>query len=463
MLFTTEFATNLENQRQQLVLAQRTGLHLEQAFDYSIWSFFEESEQQFIRLMTGVGGPEPDEPGDIEFGWCLYFLNGMMPNVPPQVQSSILGPHGIKQALTSMAGMPDSQLTAIEWEVWLNRFEGTGILLGNGSLVSTARYALLDPGWALSVINFLKLKLRLLDIVPFNANSKLIQITARDTLRVALFGDWGTGPYHDGHLAGSPSQLVMQQIQRQKPDMSIHLGDVYYSGMDREERSKLIDAWLHNAPLGNFTLNSNHEMCYGGHGLINGALNPAHTSLFEAQAGSTFFSISFGDWLILGLDSAYYASQCNMFMNGAVTDLAQQKLLQDAGSSGKKIMILTHHNPLTEIGTLQNDLWRNVVSALGKDPDYWYWGHIHNGIVYSEESAGGSVKCRCQGNAAIPVGNAAWLENNPHVSFYTNASLGDTDPRNALRIKNGFALLEFSYDTVKEKWYYQDGSLAWSS
>ena len=41
----------------------------------------------------------------------------------------------------------------------------------------------------------------------------------------------------------------------------------------------------------------------GANGLFEALADP----LFAAQQGSTYFAIEFGDWLVLGLDSAYYA------------------------------------------------------------------------------------------------------------------------------------------------------------
>lgn len=459
MVFTEKFALNLESQRNQLTLAHNLGLNVGQGLN-QIWSFLEASEQQLIQLMDSPLPPPPNASGNIEFGWCLFFLNGMMPNVPPVIQSIL---KDLRLALLIGGMPPSSHITTTQWQHWLKRLDGAGVVKGDGSLVSTAHYALIDPGWALSLLNFLSVKLGIRKVLPFNPVNRSIQIPPQESLRVALFGDWGTGAYQDGHSALSPSQLVMQQIQHQAPHMAIHLGDVYYSGTELEEHLKLVDSWTYKAPLGNFTLNSNHEMYAGGHGLFKVALDPGVTPLFAAQGSSTFFSISFGNWLILGLDSAYNAPQATMYLDGAITDPAQKNLLHQAGISGKKIMILTHHNPLNEPGDQLNKLWTDVVSGLGRDPDYWYFGHVHNGIVYSEASAARRVKCRCQGNASIPIGHAAWFANNPAVSFYTNAALGDPDPRNALRIKNGFALLEFRANSVLENWYYQDGSLAWSS
>ncbi|MGH2552835.1 MAG: metallophosphoesterase family protein, partial [Chitinophagaceae bacterium] len=225
-----------------------------------------------------------------------------------------------------------------------------------------------------------------------------------------------------------------------------------------EEKNNLLDCWP-TAPLGNFTMNSNHEMYDGANGLFNIALG---SPLFAAQKSTTYFQIAFGNWLIIALDSAYFDTSV-MFMDGAITDAWQKNFLNQAGASGKKICILTHHNPLSTNGKKKLALWNQVVNALGKNPDYWYWGHVHNGMVYTPQSAGGGVNCRCLGNAAIPIGDAAWLKNNPAVSFYTNKPLVNTTPQQQLRVLNGFAMLQFSNNAVSEKWYYQDGSQAWSS
>ncbi|MFD2934664.1 metallophosphoesterase family protein [Spirosoma flavum] len=461
MLFTEKFAADLDERQQKLTLAQpQSGM-----LDSAIWVHLTDSENLFIQLMSGTP-PPPDALGNLEQGWCLFFLNGKMPNVPLAIQLILVRLHPILHLL----GMPPTKITTTQWNSWLAQLNGVGVLTGDGTLVSTALYAQVDPGWALSLLDYFLVQLNWINKVAFNPNGQQIQVSNKSTLQVALFSDWGTGAYQDGHLSGSPAQLVMQQIKSQAPDMVIHLGDVYYSGTyglfgakTGEEYTKLVTQWTYQAPLGNFTLNSNHEMYDGGNGLFNVALNSSITSLFQAQGNASFFSISFGNWLILGLDSAYYADAKTMYMTGAILDPAQQQLLQQAGTSGKKIMILTHHNPINEIGTIQNELWTDVVSHLGKNPDYWYWGHVHNGIVYSETSVAGRVCCRCVGNGAIPIGQASWFANNSAISFYTNSPLGDTAPRNALRIKNGFAHLTFAMDTVQEQWFYQDGSLAWSS
>jgi hypothetical protein len=54
------------------------------------------------------------------------------------------------------------------------------------------------------------------------------------------------------------------------------------------------------------------------------------------------------------------------------------------------VLVLTHHNGLLYDGKKKQTLWDQVCGALGKPPEVWYWGHIHNGIVYSSQSQAGS-------------------------------------------------------------------------
>ena len=36
----------------------------------------------------------------------------------------------------------------------------------------------------------------------------------------------------------------------------------------------------------------------------------------------------------------------------------------------------------------------NIELHVGRPPDYWYWGHSHHGVVYSEHSvAGETTRC----------------------------------------------------------------------
>ncbi len=446
MKISPKHYVGIESRYPQLQLAVKQG----KTISPFTWSYYQDSEQQLIELMQG-NPPAEDAPGNIEVSWALYDLNN----------------HTSSWMLWTLKalGMPDSKILPSDWAGWWTTWEGQGVLAGDGTLVSTAPYAVVDLLWSIAFLDYLLLELDMESESSFGTTPATLAVSNQSQLVLALFADWGTGNYTDGNLASSPSQLIRQQIASVNPDISIHLGDVYYSGTEAEENSNLVNCWP-QAKLGNFTLNSNHEMYDGANGLFGTALA---APVFQGQNNTTYFKIEFGNWLIVGLDTAYYDTSV-LYMTGALVDSNQVSFLNQVGQSklndNKKILLLTHHNPLNTTGSAQTSLWGQIVSALGTEPDYWYWGHIHNGIVYSSESAAGAqTNCRCIGNGAIPIGNASWLSDSPStVSFYTQQALQNPAlPQQKLRIMNGYAVLTFTNDAVVEEWYYQDGSKAWSS
>jgi Calcineurin-like phosphoesterase len=438
----------------------------------SLWTGFQADEHLLIQLMhtaPPTNGPYPKitTPGNIEYGWVLYYLNVDLP-------ASGSAGLWLQQQLTTIFKMPKSKITASDWTSWQAIWNAEGILLGDGSLVSSQLFAVMDTGWSLAVLDYLRLQIGLSSLAPFATNAKAINIdpSTQTSLSIAIMGDWGTGNYTDGPSQTSPSNQIMAQIAALKPDMVIHLGDVYYAGSDNvlifsgEEQTNLVDAWAYNAPLGNFTLNSNHEMYSGANGYYNVALK---SPLFANQTNTSYFSITYGDWVILGLDSAYNSSGMNM--QGRITDPYQPAFIQ-AQAANKNTIVLTHHNPVDLLGQNTNPLWDDLMasSALnGAAPAIWYWGHIHNGIVYSENAVTSeSTRARCLGNAAIPIGTANWLlqeqqQSQSTIDFFTNTALNDGNANNALRVKNGFAILTIQNGTVTETWYDQSGAISWTS
>lgn len=125
---------------------------------------------------------------------------------------------------------------------------------------------------------------------------------------------------------------------------------------------------------------------------------------------------------------------------------------------------MTYHVGLKEDGTQRMPLWAEITAddALGRDPDYWYWGHCHNGIVYSSASASGAgTRCRCFGNGSIPraapthldpfMGEGRPVQWDPHTPF------DDDVPEHRKRTLNGFATLTFTENELVEHAVDQKG------
>ena len=108
----------------------------------------------------------------------------------------------------------------------------------------------------------------------------------------------------------------------------------------------------------------------------------------------------------------------------------------------------------TESGSSEETLWGEINAALGGDPQAWYWGHVHNGIIYNSPTVTGrKTLARCLGHGALPFGQAWGLVGSSYVSCYANT----LNPNgNGIQVYNGFVLLTItSSGTVTEELYQQ--------
>jgi len=308
---------------------------------------------------------------------------------------------------------------------------------------------------------------------PFGTTPAVITNTD-DTVKIAIVGDWGTGPWTDGAI-DYPALLIINQIPSLTPDYTIHLGDVYYAGTggfldSDEEVSNFVANWP-TGSKGSFMLNSNHEMYSGAQGFFAKGLKAPS---FSAQQNTSYFAIQSQKWIIIGLDTAYY-DKSPLFMNGALSDVNQINFIKSLNTANKKVILLTHHNPTNLDGTsiAGLPLWNQVLSALGRAPDFWYWGHVHNAMVYSDSSftAQNGVKARCAGHGAIPFGLAWGLQNpdgtnKPSITYFAHELLSseyqNIDLQQSKRVMNGFAMLTIGPDSIKEQLIDQTGTERWS-
>ncbi len=411
------------------------------------FGYVEKIEAEAIRMITE--GPPYEPRLHIEGSFSVSQIEAFFP--PRWVE------------FLKRMGMHDSQMTpemVAEWEPLLN--EGTP--LRDGNLLSNHPWTLTDAAWTLVAPSYIA---RLLDpgiTVPFRTNPAWITIDDADTLSLALVGDWGTGPFLDGEGQLSPPEAIMEQISRLDVDYTIHLGDVYPLGA-KEFYDLFFQGWKPGR-RGSFNLNSNHDMYAWGTGYFEHAMKHP---MFAHQQETSYFAVEFGDWIIVGLDAAYYADLPLMY-DGKVQDPDQraflQKVREQADKTGQKTFLMTHHHALMPEGTETTQLWDDVVSdeALGKAPDVWYYGHYHAAAVYSPHSAAGpDTKIRAMGHGAIPF--AAPDELSEHtgpgqpIECYADSPYPDHIPEHRGRSMNGFAAVTLTKDgEIEERFINQDGS-----
>jgi Calcineurin-like phosphoesterase len=224
-----------------------------------------------------------------------------------------------------------------------------------------------------------------------------------DSCVMALLADWGG----DNDAAHTIASIV----RKQKPDISIHLGDIYYGGTEYEcglflgmwpMRENWDDPKSALRARGSYALNGNHEMYSGGEYYFNTVL-PAFN---QAQP---FFCIENDYWRIIGLDTAYAGGRLKpQSANDPVT--AQWNWLVALLQSKKKATILlTHHEPVSahhgeyeDSAQLRQDVADLLnLEGIGEDAVFgWFFGHEHRCALYKDTAL--KYNARLIGNGCIP-------------------------------------------------------------
>ncbi|MGH9377936.1 MAG: metallophosphoesterase family protein [Terriglobia bacterium] len=434
---------DLENLKQRL-----SNIHLLPKSLEDLFPFLKMSEYQLIQLMIQNNVWQPPNPpppiappgvnGSLEFALLPYWANH-----PPQVIQNFLGggdplTKALKYLWDTIAKRVPTQIDDTNYNALVACARTGGLVAPNGVVYGERQYEQLDLRWVWAWVDYL-LSHHLGHPVTFGTTPAppiLLSGSAPGEVKIALVGDWGTG---DSTAAG-----VMAQMVGLLPDYIVHLGDVYYAGTGgdylplHEATNNLIGFWPPVYAGKSFTLNSNHEMYSGAEGYFQ-ALN-APNSPFSAQNHTSYFALQYSGWTIIGLDSAYFSTS-PMVMDGSIGGPTgiQSQWIQALNLSPGKVIVLTHHNGLSDNGSVMQPLWTEINGALKGDPFAWYWGHEHLGVVYKNPTLSvppSATYCRCLGHGALPYGDASELHGAPGVEYYAH-----TPQPSSVLVYNGSALL----------------------
>jgi len=301
-------------------------------------------------------------------------------------------------------------------------------------------------------------------VKPSQVGSRVIPI--KSNARVALIGDWGTG--------AEPAKRILRQANEQKPDVVIHLGDIYYSGTEVECRTNfetIVDEVLHR-PQSNvavYTLAGNHDMYCGGIGYY-GLIKRLNKGKMAQQA--SFFCLRSEDnaWQLVAMDtglhdySPFAVTDVETFVEPDELAWHEQRIKEFPG----KTILLSHHqlfSAFSQIGRpaangmlrAYNPRLKEVFDRLrgtGKQIAAWFWGHEHNLCIYKPYLD--LRRGRCLGHSAIPVFKQdepykllERIEDPPTIVEQTKLSLaGDI-------YTHGFATLAFKNDVATAD-YFED-------
>jgi hypothetical protein len=217
---------------------------------------------------------------------------------------------------------------------------------------------------------------------------------------VAIVGDWATGT--------DAAKQVMVQIARKKPDVVIHLGDVYYSCTDFETQNYFMQIWkqyFDPAKIPSFTLAGNHDMYSGGASY--------YALLKQLNQPASYCCLRNDHWQFVMIDTGLNDRNPNGTDPTYLQDTEVAWVKQRVATAGtRKSVLLSHHQLFTRYSDIvsppaagQPALAINpkLQAQLGDIlPNFavWLCGHEHDLVIYEKQLG---ILLRCVGNGAVPV------------------------------------------------------------
>lgn len=328
-----------------------------------------------------------------------------------------------------------------------------------------------DPAWAGTIAEFVG------HFGPDGTRCKIPYVRASDDMKplpmspnatVALIADWGTGT--------ASAINLLKGVAQQKPDILIHLGDIYYSGTPFEcdaNFKRIVDSVFSRTGAATdipvFTMPGNHDMYSGGEGYY-GLLKTLNPPAMRQPASFFCLRDTANRWQFVAMDTGLHdydpfkVTNVLTFLEKDEEDWLTQRIEEFPG----KTILLSHHqlfSAFAQIGapaadgtltpynpSLDTSFARFRAAAPGRIPA-WFWGHEHTMTLYGPYR--GLPKGRCIGHGGVPVlvgkgsTELAKLQDPPP---FLNVDLGIDDHIYA----HGFAVIRFKADGSAEASYYQD-------
>lgn len=397
-------------------------------------------------LPVATGRPDDlDEMSSEAIAYCLQVNNGT-----PVMEATAV--HPATEGLVQTAGF--CSLTALKI--------AKSKILGNSAATQLykdelAKFGDCDPKYAEAAEKYADYFVAQQKQIPYVVYKNLSDFVVDGKLpaqaKVAIVGDWGTGQ--------DAAKLVLRQIASKKPDIVIHLGDIYYAGTQFEVENYFLQPWkqILNLPASQivtFSLAGNHDMYSGG--------VPYYQMIqTEFNQPASYFCLRNANWQFVGLDTGYHDHNPAGGGDGAtyLQDTEVTWLTDKVNNAGSRnTVLLSHHQLFTAYDNIDNNeinmrLYSQVAPLLPKLA-LWIWGHEHDFVPY--DAYKGLARSCCLGHGAFPVG----IDETPKKPKYPDIPVTKGADGNNIRLgatgglcNHGYAVIELdgSKGTVS---YYQD-------
>jgi len=242
-----------------------------------------------------------------------------------------------------------------------------------------------------------------------------------DAIKIAIAGDWATGTRE--------SQAIAGLMAATHPDLTIHLGDVYYVGDAPEIAENCFGTstdglagvtWPHGT-RGSFALNGNHEMYANGKPYFTTFLSSLGMPAVPPGQRASFFCLETEAWRIIAMDTGYNSvgipilslipginhisaigGDCHLekslltWLRGTVKPKAPRKAT----------LLLSHHQYYTAFtDQAYTQPAKQLMEFFDDQEVVWMWGHEHRLGIYDKFGISGGITAygRCVGHSGMPV------------------------------------------------------------
>jgi hypothetical protein len=271
---------------------------------------------------------------------------------------------------------------------------------------------------------------------------------------IGIVGDWGTG-------TDEAYTVAEKMMIDPKPDLTIHLGDIYYVGEETEVHENCLgkDTQLYKGvrwPVGtkgSFALNGNHEMYSGGNAYFNDFLPTLGIPTSEdKQQLRSYFCLEMPVWRIIAIDTGYNS---DTFLGNCKLDdnlIEWLEKVVDPVHKPKPTVLLSHHQWFSDFGDGAYESPANQMAPFLEGKDFvWLWAHEHRLSIYNKFKGnnGLSAFCRCLGHGGMPVAVGDPTDNTHQVEYYDGAEsrTGKLDDGTPVGL-NGFAQMTVQDSTL---------------
>jgi len=273
-------------------------------------------------------------------------------------------------------------------------------------------------------------------------------IRLAENARLVVVGDWGTGVMRAAKVAAEMRKILDEGMGRLDQHV-IHLGDVYYSGWQREYEKRFLPFWPvrpeEAGTIGSFSLNGNHDMYSGGYGYYDCLLRDGR---FQRQGGCSYCTLVNGKWQILLLDTAWD--------DNGLKDPQREWVQAQLQGFGGNVMLMSHHQLFSVYEKVGDVLPRKLAGALDNGIHSWFWGHEHRCVLYQQHD---NVKFgRCIGHGGVPV-YMTHKQDDPYPPPATYEYREYIDKGIEHWAMMGFAVLDFEADSVHVRYIDENGDV----